>query len=137
MPKKIYTIKMGSDKLAINGKSIDEAFEAEVVKRPEVKKTDILSIRDFEKMFLESLLQQAMKDHKKLSDMNVIMDISQTIENAQDSFDIDEDDLKKYLVDPIEKVDPQPFWIKLKSLFQQLSRPEEKANEIVETKEGE
>jgi hypothetical protein len=142
-------IKFSGTDIALTGKPIEEARRRWVRTARMQSKADgteqqsdedlrdaaeeqIQSKRENEKAALVQLLQPSIKEAKKISEYNLLIDLAETIENAEDQIVITKADWEK-LRDGIEKVEKkEPWWLKCRELFKQLETPEEVPGEVRE-----
>ena len=139
---KTCIIRFSSDEIAISDKPLDEVRIREARKMVTTAAVNgqhatledamlfveeqTLSKQDAEKTILSSILNAALKDAKKITKYNVILDLMAQIESSNGHIEISKEDWET-IRENFEKVEERPpFWSRCKELFKQLEKPEEK-----------
>ncbi len=139
---KTCIIRFSSNELAVSDKPLDEVRKREAKKMVTtaavngqkttfddaklVAEDQIESKQEAEKIILYAILNTALKEAKKITKYNVILDIMAQIENSNGHVEISKEDWET-IRGAFEKVEERPtFWSRCKELFKQLEKPEEK-----------
>ena len=135
----IYSIKLSNTDIALSGKNLKvekEKYLSEYkIKNPSKQiteeeivllKENVLSKNEAEKIILKTLLQVYANENKKLETFNMILDLSQQIQDATISVQITGDEVKWFSA-AFEKI-PEKIpgqWTLCPELFKQLVNPKE------------
>jgi len=148
---KVCVINFSSDKITVDGKDLEKEKQNNLIRQklvtpnkelsPEeeqIVKDNVVSKREVEKNILQSLLQIYANENKKLSKYALILDISATIDSAEDKMTISRDEMK-WFSDGFEKI-PERIpsqWRFCRELFLQIDKPNEIEVTVPETKKEE